>query len=121
MVNISSLLAVQPHCYFGLYCTSKAARDMFHRAISQDYVGKVISSSLFPFSFSHVIHLPLLGRGEVFQDPKVCKTLNYAPGALDNDMGRVVRESSGDLDLRRQHEEAKKKVTLYDKIYFFFF
>jgi sepiapterin reductase len=39
VVNISSLLAIRASKYYGLYCTGKAARDMFHQIIAREYVG----------------------------------------------------------------------------------
>ncbi|KAG0262620.1 hypothetical protein DFQ27_002241 [Actinomortierella ambigua] len=66
VVSISSLLAVQAFAYWGLYATGKAARDMF---------------------------LGVMGLEEA--DSNV-KTLNYAPGPLDNEMQADVRATLGD-------------------------
>ncbi|CAO3642639.1 unnamed protein product [Cunninghamella echinulata] len=65
LVNISSLLAIQPFSNWGLYATSKAARDMMMGVISKEHKTDV-------------------------------RTLSYAPGPLDNEMQKSVRETLGD-------------------------
>jgi sepiapterin reductase len=61
IVNVSSLAALQPFDCWSLYCSAKAARDMFHRSIGLEGEHRNI------------------------------KTLNYAPGPLDTDMQKVFR------------------------------
>ncbi|KAJ2358043.1 hypothetical protein IWW50_001235 [Coemansia erecta] len=67
VVNISSLLAVQASANWGLYAAIKAARDQLLAVVAVENTS----------------------------DCRV-KTLSYAPGPLDNDMQREVRESIGD-------------------------
>lgn len=53
VVNISSLAAVKAFETWGIYCTNKAARDMFIRVIAEENKGNKV------------------------------KALNYAPGPMD--------------------------------------
>ncbi|KAI9319757.1 Sepiapterin reductase [Dichotomocladium elegans] len=64
IVNISSLLAVEPFPHWGLYATGKAARDMLLRVVAAEQ--------------------------------ESVRTLSYAPGPLDNEMQKRVRETLGD-------------------------
>ncbi|ORY98686.1 hypothetical protein BCR43DRAFT_487976 [Syncephalastrum racemosum] len=66
IINISSLLAVQPFANWGLYASGKAARDMLLQVIAKENK-----------------------EGSV-------RTLSYAPGPLDNTMQKHVRETLGD-------------------------
>jgi len=63
IVNVSSLAAVQPFETWGVYCAGKAARDMFHRVLAEETKAS-----------------------------KQVKVMNYAPGPLDTDMQRQIRE-----------------------------
>ncbi len=56
VVNISSLMALQPQASWSLYCSGKAARDLFFKTLAVEETG-----------------------GNV-------RVLNYAPGPLDTDM-----------------------------------
>jgi sepiapterin reductase len=69
IVNVSSLAAIQPFHTWGVYCGGKAARDMFNVVVGQEQQqeGKTATATV--------------------------KTLNYAPGPLDTDMQRELRES----------------------------
>ena len=62
IINISSLCAIQPFPSWAIYCAGKAARDMYHRTMAEELKDSCI------------------------------KTLNYAPGPLDTDMQRQIRE-----------------------------
>lgn len=64
LVNISSLCAIKPFESWGLYCAGKAARDMYFQVLAEEN--------------------KLDGRVRV---------LNYAPGPLDTDMQKEIRES----------------------------
>ncbi|KAG0228296.1 hypothetical protein BGW42_002288 [Actinomortierella wolfii] len=81
VVSISSLLAVQAFPYWGLYATGKAARDMFLNVMGSEETGSNI------------------------------KTLNYAPGPLDNQMQADVRATLGDKEqleiYSNMHKEGK--------------
>ncbi|KAF9931546.1 hypothetical protein FBU30_009931 [Linnemannia zychae] len=68
VVSVSSLLAVQPFSNWGLYATGKAARDRF------------------------------LGVVALEEKNNNVKTLNYAPGPLDNEMQADVRATLGDQE-----------------------
>lgn len=74
IVHISSLCAVQPFQSWGVYCAGKAARDMYHRVIAAETSGEA----------------------------SIIKTLNYAPGPLDTDMQKQIREG---VDV---HKETQK-------------
>ncbi|KAF9186875.1 hypothetical protein BGZ49_004140 [Haplosporangium sp. Z 27] len=74
IVSISSLLAVQAFSNWSLYATGKAARDR------------------------------LLGVIALEEKSNNVKTLNYAPGPLDNDMQADVRRTLGD----------KEQLEIYD-------
>jgi len=65
VVNISSLCAVEPFPTMGVYCTGKAARDMFYKVWAK----------------------------EMGSEANV-KLLNYAPGALATDMTTLLRHST---------------------------
>lgn len=64
VVNISSLCAIEPFPTMGVYCTGKAARDMFYNVWAKE-----------------------LG------DKSNVKLLNYAPGALATEMTDVLRQT----------------------------
>ena len=64
IVNVSSLAALQPFESWSLYCSGKAAREMFHKVLA------------------------------VENEKDACvSVLNYAPGPLDTEMSREIRES----------------------------
>ena len=63
IINISSLCALQAFPSWAIYCAGKAARDMYHRTLAEELRG------------THV------------------KTLNFAPGPLDTDMQKQIREA----------------------------
>lgn len=63
IVNISSLCAVQPFSSWSTYCTGKAARDMFIKCLAAENEGN-----------------------------KLIKVVNYAPGPMDTDMQKEIRE-----------------------------
>lgn len=64
MVNISSLAAIQPFESWSVYCAAKAARDMYFCTIAK----------------------------EEMRNNGTLRILNYAPGPLDTDMQREIRE-----------------------------
>ncbi|CAO3598632.1 unnamed protein product [Absidia cylindrospora] len=83
LVNISSLLAVQPFSNWGLYATGKSARDMLLAVIAKE---NQVSSSI--------------------------RTLSYAPGPLNNDMQRRVRETLDDPEQSALYNEMAEKGKL---------
>ena len=62
MVNVSSLLAVQPFPTMALYAAGKAARDMYYQCVAKE-----------------------------FGDDKRVRLLNYAPGPLETAMVEEIR------------------------------
>ncbi len=64
IINISSLAGIQPFASCGIYSMGKAAREMFHKVLAEEH--KVKNSGV--------------------------KVLNYAPGPLDTDMQKQIRE-----------------------------
>jgi len=85
VVNVSSLAAVQPFDCWSMYCTGKAARDMFHRCVAEE--------------------------ANLQADGTHVKTLNYAPGPLDTDMQTEIRSEMPAVGLRetfsQMHQEGK--------------
>jgi sepiapterin reductase len=63
LLNITSLCAIEPFSTHGLYCTSKAAREMHLRVISKE------------------------------QPATKVRVLSYSPGPMDTDMQKTIRES----------------------------
>ncbi|KAG2226396.1 hypothetical protein INT45_000564 [Circinella minor] len=82
LVNISSLLAVEPFSNWGLYATGKSARDMLLRIVAKE------------------------------EDEESVRTLSYAPGPLDNEMQQHVRETLGDLDQKKLYTEMANEKKL---------
>ncbi|KAJ2750632.1 hypothetical protein IWQ56_006999 [Coemansia nantahalensis] len=82
VVNISSLLAIQPFANWGLYAATRAGRDQLMRVVALEHAN----------------------------DPRV-KTLSYAPGPLVGDMQASVRAEIADPAQRelydRLHREGK--------------
>ncbi|KAJ2030549.1 hypothetical protein IWW57_001134 [Coemansia sp. S610] len=87
IANISSLLAVMPFANWGLYASIKAARDQLLKVVALEHK----------------------------DDPRV-RTLNYAPGPLDNDMQAEVRASIGDAEQKRAYSDmhSQKKLVKTD-------
>lgn len=65
IVNISSLCAIQPFGSWSIYCAGKSAREMFHKVAADE-----------------------------LKDNTSIKILNYAPGPLDTDMQKEIREGA---------------------------
>ncbi|KAF9428731.1 hypothetical protein BGZ94_001266 [Podila epigama] len=82
IVSISSLLAVQAFPYWGLYAAGKAARDRF------------------------------LGVMALEEKSNNVKTLNYAPGPLDNEMQADVRNTLGDPEQLQIYGDMHKNGSL---------
>ncbi|PVU89183.1 hypothetical protein BB559_005202 [Furculomyces boomerangus] len=94
VIQISSLLAVQAFPCWGLYASAKASRDMILAVLAKE---------------SETGNNGILGI-------KV-KTLSYAPGPLNNDMQKRVRESIGDAsqkEIYSEMNENKKLVSMDD-------
>lgn len=76
IINISSLAGVQPFPSWGIYSMGKAAREMFHKVLAEEHKEK--NSGV--------------------------KVVNYAPGPLDTDMQKQIREGP-DVDPSTQVSE----------------
>lgn len=87
LVNISSLAAIQPFESWSVYCAAKAARDMYFCTIAK----------------------------EVETNKSNLRILNYAPGPLDTDMQREIREGpSVDLSIKETFMKMKADNLLID-------
>ncbi|KAJ3109049.1 hypothetical protein HDU97_009167 [Phlyctochytrium planicorne] len=97
VVNISSLAAIEPFDCWSIYGAGKAAREMFHRTM-------VVEEGLIQQEESSPA-----GSPENIQ-PRV-RILNYAPGPLDTDMQKVIRDEMPEVPLRsiyvQMHQEGK--------------
>lgn len=80
IINISSLAAIQEFPSWGTYCAGKAARNMYHRVLAAENKQVSITSSSSTSS-------------SVGNDSNRLKVLNYAPGPLDTDMQKGIREN----------------------------
>jgi sepiapterin reductase len=91
IVNVSSLAAIQAFPSWGLYCAGKAAREMFHKVIAEEQIKKT---------------------REYFETTQINKkilVLNYAPGPMDTDMQKQIREGElVDNETREYFINAKK-------------
>lgn len=91
IVNVSSLAAVQAFGSWGIYCAGKAAREMFHKCLTEE-LGKRGADSL----------------------PRV-RVLNYAPGPLDTNMQAEIREGpSVDRETQEFYRGLKEGNQLVD-------
>eukprot|EP01147_Barroeca_monosierra_P008026 gene8026-740_t len=85
IVNVSSLMAVQPEAGFGLYCSSRSARDMF-TSVAAAETTQTSNMSL----------------------------LSYAPGPLDTDMQGTIRNELVNTALRDTFRKMKDEGQLVD-------
>jgi sepiapterin reductase len=81
IVNISSLVAVQPFPTLALYSAGKAARDSYHQALAKEHDNNNGS-----------------GRGG-----PIIKFLNYAPGPLETEMTTEIRNCEQLDDALKPH------------------
>ena len=83
IVNVSSLMAVQPVKSFGMYCAGKAARNMFHEVLAEE------------------------------EDRNNILVINYAPGPCDTDMQTEICESNTvDAEVSRFARKIKQDGSL---------
>jgi sepiapterin reductase len=101
VVNISSLLAIKSLAGFGLYCPSKHARDSLFEVIAQEEVR--CKEHLPSHNRTHSLNLSL-------QDPAKIRALNYAPGPLDTEMQKEIREGLVNEALRTSFKEMFDQV-----------
>ena len=99
VVNVSSLCAIQPFNTWGVYCSGKAARNMFHSTLASEQKQQQ--------------------DGKENEEAAVdqLRVLNYAPGPLDTDMQTEIRQSEGcDKDLHSYFVNSFKEGKLVDPI-----
>jgi sepiapterin reductase len=84
IVNISSLVAIQPFPSLALYSAGKAARDAFFKAMATEHPAP---PSLGATTTPTTTTTPSATIKSV-------KTLNYAPGPLETDMTQEIRAAS---------------------------
>jgi len=79
VVQVSSLMAVQPQKTWSLYCTGKAARDMFFKVMAEE------------------------------EGPDGIRVLNYAPGPMDTQLvNDVLGSASTDSKVKAMFREYKE-------------
>lgn len=89
VVNVSSLAAVQPFESWSVYCAGKAARDMYHKVLAEEQKKAPVRSSFF--------------------------VVNYAPGPLDTNMQKEIRENpSVDKQTQEYFVSLKENKQLVD-------
>jgi sepiapterin reductase len=89
VINVSSLAAIQPFESWGVYCAGKAARDMFHKVLAEEQKKSPARESI--------------------------RVLSYAPGPLDTNMQKEIRESAlVDKPTQDYFIELKKNNQLVD-------
>ncbi|KAI9324878.1 hypothetical protein DFJ73DRAFT_871215 [Zopfochytrium polystomum] len=84
VVNVSSLAAVKPFEAWGLYAATKAARDMYFRTVAVEEAANGVG------------------------------VLNYAPGPMDTEMQRRIRDEMPDGDVKEAYREMHEKGNLVD-------
>ena len=94
IVNISSICAIDPFSTMGVYCSGKAARDMFHKVLAKEYSEDDSDKS-------------------TAEEKQQFKVLNWAPGPCDTEMTDVLSESPIlDNKLHDYFESSKQNNTL---------
>jgi len=84
LVNVSSLAAIKPFHSWALYCMGKVAREMLISVLNE----------------------------ETSKEGNRIKSLNYAPGPMDTEMQRIVREESKYEPHKIMFSEMKEKGNL---------
>lgn len=114
VVNISSLMAVETFPGYGLYCAGKFARDSFHAVVAKEVRCHLVYLA---GSLSHTFaHPGTRGRRDtptqqaLNKDLSLVKTLNYAPGPLDTQMQKEIRETHADPGQRDYFGKAHAEV-----------
>jgi sepiapterin reductase len=86
IVNISSLVAIQPFPSLALYSAGKAARDAFFKAMATEHPAPPSTTTPTPTTTTNIT--------TPTATIKSVKTLNYAPGPLETDMTQEIRAAS---------------------------
>jgi sepiapterin reductase len=97
VVNVSSLVAIQPFPSMSIYSAGKASREAFHVALAKE--------------------LPSLESKRIVSgcDGPIFKILNYAPGPMDTTMAKELAETeSVDADIRTFYQNADNLVNPND-------
>ncbi|XP_075158170.1 sepiapterin reductase [Haematobia irritans] len=82
VVNVTSLCSIEPFISMGLYCSGKAAREMYFKVLAVE---------------------------EKDNDTLV---LNYAPGAIDTDMTLIIQEDTFNVDLKEAFQTQRDNRTM---------
>ena len=99
IVNISSLCAIEPFPTMSLYCTGKAARDMFHAVLAKEQTSQS--------------HGEKEGITSTTSSPTQFKVLNYAPGACHTAMtGDLLDSADLDKELHQSFRNSRDKNLL---------
>jgi len=86
VVNMSSLCGIKPFKTMAMYCSGKAARDMWHKTLAMEESGGMV------------------------------RVLNYAPGAIETDMTDHLSKSvTLDKELSSFYKKSKKESTYIQK------
>jgi len=102
IVNVSSLCAIEPFPTMSIYCSGKAARDMFHSVLAKE--NAQINDDATTSSITDA-------NNE--KSPVPFKVLNYAPGACETSMTDILAESPGlDGGIHDYFSSAKKDQSL---------
>jgi sepiapterin reductase len=89
IINVSSLAATTPFESWSIYCAGKAARDIYHAVLAKEQLK--------------------------FPDRRKLVTLNYAPGPLDTNMQKEIRENEQvDKETREFFKTMKDNNQLVD-------
>ncbi|KAJ3330922.1 hypothetical protein HDU76_004508 [Blyttiomyces sp. JEL0837] len=112
VVNISSLAAIQEFDCWGLYSAGKAARELFFKtvALEEDLIAKEDSG------------VPAQSQPTTTTAPSPEKeiatrrvaVLNYAPGPLDTEMQREIRQEMPDVPLKKAFTDMFEQGKLVD-------
>jgi len=105
VVNMSSLCAIEPFPTMSVYCTGKAARDMFHKTLAKEVEVEVTKDNS--------IDVGGLESPESQKDTNITRILNYAPGAIETAMTDELSSSNTlDSDISDYFKKMKDESTL---------
>ncbi len=114
VVNMSSLCAIQPFRTMGMYCTGKAARDMFHKTMAEELnanesdetIGDGATASTATSSSSTTT---VAAKATYTFRTRI---LNYAPGAIETEMTDTLSSCATlDSNVRHFFQTSKEEKT----------
>ncbi len=97
IVNVSSLCAMKPFPTMSIYCSGKAARDMFHSVLAKENTQ------------IHDTKISSISDATNEKRPIPFKVLNYAPGACETSMTDILAECSQLDDAIHEYYSSSKK------------